>query len=146
MVALETKYHTNFLVSLYNHAQKTKTEGYRDTDEKEALSGVAFAELVMYIEEMRQLDEETAPVFKLSDLSQLYTTHLEQLGVKPDAKVHTTWLKQCLLTHFTDMRAQKKGRDVLMVFEEDIGTALPKACELDSENHVITLHVHVLQR
>ena len=114
MVALEAKYHIKCLVSLYNRAQKTKVEGYRDADEKEALSGIAFAELVMYIEEMCQLDEETAPVFKLSDLLQLYTTRLEQLAVKLDAKVHTTQLKQCLLTHFTDMCAQKKGRGVLM--------------------------------
>ena len=90
MVALEAKYHTKCLVSLYNRARKTKAEGHTDMDEKEALSGIAFAELVMYIEEMRQLDEETAPVFKLSDLSQLYTARLEQLGVKLDAKVHTT--------------------------------------------------------
>ena len=29
--------------------------------------------------------------------------------MKLDVKVHTTWLKQCFLTHFTDMHAQKKG-------------------------------------
>ena len=108
-------------------------------DEKEALSGIPFAELVMYTEEMRQLDEETAPVFKFSDLSQLYTTRLEQLGVKPDAKVHTTRLKQHLLNRFTDMCTQKKGRDVLVAFEEDIGTALAKACEFDSANDAIHL-------
>ena len=62
-----------------NCAQKTKAEGYRDMDENEALSGIAFAELVMHKEEIYQLDEERAPVFKLSDLSQLYTTRLEQL-------------------------------------------------------------------
>ena len=49
--------------------KKSQAEGHRDTDETEALSGIAFAELVMYIEEMRQLDEERAPVFKLSDLA-----------------------------------------------------------------------------
>ena len=49
MVALKAKYHTKCLVSLYNSARKTKAEGYRDTDEKVALSGNAFAELVIYI-------------------------------------------------------------------------------------------------
>ena len=57
----------------------------------------------------------------------------EQLGVKLDTRVHTTRLKQCLLAQFTDMQAQKKGRDVLMAFEEDIGTALAKACEFDKD-------------
>ena len=51
----------------------------------------------MYVEEMCQLDEERVPVFKLSDLAQLYTSRLEQLGVKLDVKVHTIWLKQRLL-------------------------------------------------
>ena len=108
-------------------------------DENEALSGIAFAELVMHKEEIYQLDEERAPVFKLSDLSQLYTTRLEQTGVKLDVKVYTTWLKQYFLTYFTDIHAQKKGRDVLMAFQEDIDTALAKACELDSVYDAIHL-------
>ena len=51
----------------YNRARKVKGDGH--TDETETVSGIAFAELVMYIEE--QIDGERAPVFKLSDLSQL---------------------------------------------------------------------------
>lgn len=50
---------------------------------------------------------------------------MEQLGVKLDTRVH--------------MRAQRKGRDVLMAFEEDIGTALAKACEFDDDNEAIHL-------
>ena len=46
-------------MGLYKCAQKTKAEGYRNIDEKEALSGIAFAELVKYIEDMHQLDEQT---------------------------------------------------------------------------------------
>ena len=71
MVALEAKYHTKRLVSLYNRARKVKGDGH--TDEMETVSEIAFAELVMYIEE--QIDEERAPVFKLSDLSQSSTYH-----------------------------------------------------------------------
>ena len=37
------------------------------------------------------------------------------------------------------MRAHTKGRDVLLVFEEDVGAALTKACELDSGNDVVHL-------
>ena len=144
MVALEAKYHAKCLVSLYNRARKAIAEGQRGINETEALSGIAFAELVMYIEEMRQLDEERAPVFKLSNLAQLYTSRLEQLGVKRHVKVHTTRLKQRLLAHFTDMQAQKKGREVLLAFEEDIGTAWPKSVSLIVTMMQFTLHV--LQR
>ena len=58
-VALKANYHTRYLVSLYKYAQKTKAEGYRDADEKEAVSGIAFVELVRYIKHTCQLDEET---------------------------------------------------------------------------------------
>ena len=139
MVALEAKYHTKCLVGLYNRARKTKAEGHKGTDEKELISGIAFAELVMYIEETRQLDEEIAPVFKLSDLAQLYMSRMEQLGVKLDVRVHTTRLKQRLLAQFSNMQAQNRGRDVLFAFEEDIGAALTKACEFDSDNDAIHL-------
>ena len=59
--------------------------------------------------------------------------------MKLDVKVHTTRLKQRLLGYFTDMQAQKNRRDVLLAFEEDISTALAKACELDSDNDAIHL-------
>jgi len=119
MMALEAKHHTKCLVSLYIRARKAKEEEH--TDEMEA---IAFAELVMYIE--KQIDEEKAPVFKLNDLSQLFISRMEQLGIKTNGRVHATRLKQHLLAQFNDMRAQKKGRDVLMAFEEDIGPALAR--------------------
>ena len=40
--------------------------------------GIGFAELVSYIEEKR-MDTLIAPVFKLTDLLNLYSTQLEQL-------------------------------------------------------------------
>ena len=64
---------------------------------------------------------------------------MEQLGIKANGRVHTTRLKQHLLAQFTDMRAQKKGRYVLMTFEEDIGPALTKSCEFDSYSDAIHL-------
>ena len=39
------------------------------------------------------------------------------------------------VSRVSDMRAQKKDRDVLLAFKDDIGPAhaLAKACEFDSE-------------
>lgn len=75
MVALEATYHTKCLVGSYNRARKAKAEGLKGTDQKEITSGIVFAELVMYIEETR-LDGDTAPVFKLADLAQLYNSRI----------------------------------------------------------------------
>ena len=47
---------------------------------------------------MRQIEEGRALVFKLSDLAQLYMSKIEQLGVKLNVRIHTTWLKQQFLT------------------------------------------------
>jgi len=78
MVALDAKYHAKCLVSLYNRARKAKNEGH--SDEANITSGIAFAELVMYIED--QIDDSKAPVFKLNDLSQLYVSRMEKFGTK----------------------------------------------------------------
>ena len=62
------------------------------------MSAVVFAELVLYIEETGQ-DEETAPVFRLADLVQLYQSRMEQLGVQLDTRVHST--RPVSYTHLT---------------------------------------------
>ncbi len=138
MVALEAKYHAKCLLALYNRARKVKTDAQQGTDREREISGIVVAELVMYIEETR-LETSTAPVFKLADLAHLYMSRMEQLGFVSDTRVNTTRLKQRLLAHFPDLRAQSKGRDVLLVFDEDIGAALGKACEQDSDSDAVHL-------
>ena len=62
MVALEAKYHTKCLVGLYNRARRAKAKsGLKSTGEEDIMSKIAFAELVMYIEETRYSDEDQAP-------------------------------------------------------------------------------------
>ena len=84
MVALDAQYHLQCLTGLYNRARSAQPTEPQDSDQERAMSAVVFAELVLYIEETRQ-DEETAPVFKLSDLVHLpYQSRMEQLGVQRD--------------------------------------------------------------
>ena len=52
---------------------------------------------------------------------------------------HTTRLKQRILAHFPGMRAQNIGRDVFLIFEKDIGEALAKVCQKDSDSDGIHL-------
>ena len=54
---------------------------------------------------------------------------------------------------FPDMLAHTKGRDVLLIFEEYVGAAPTKACELDSDNDVVhlaraaqTVRRHILKK
>ena len=123
---------------MYNCARKAKSEGRKDTDPERRVSAIVFTELVLYIEET-SLDEETAPVFKFADLIQLYQSRMEQLEVSTDTRLHSTRLKHRLLAQFPDMQTHNKGRDVLIVFEEDVGAVLATACWLECDSDAVHL-------
>ena len=80
-----------------------------------------------------------APVFKLADLAHLYKARLEQLWITSEGRVHTSKLKLRLLSVFPDLRAHMQGRNVMLSFNDDIGSALRKACENDSDQDAMEL-------
>lgn len=133
MIATEAKYHRNCLRMFYN---RTREAAPKDEDEAR-LHGIAFAELVAFMEDMRS--DGCAPVFKLADLADLYKTRLEQLGATVESRIHTTRLKLRLLSALPDLRAYSKGRDMLLTFTEDIGDAVQKACAHDSDADALHL-------
>jgi len=135
MVASEAKYHKKCLLALYNCARKVQTSQQQTGSKDDELSAIVFMELVMHIKEAC-MEASTVPVFKLPDMAQLYMSRMQQLGIISDKRMYTT---QRLLAHFPDMRARSKGRDVMLVFEKDIGAALDKVCELDSDSDTIHL-------
>ncbi|KAG0721176.1 hypothetical protein GWK47_046968 [Chionoecetes opilio] len=136
LIAQEARYHLPCLLSLYNRARETKT--YEESGVDKMNHGLAFAELVSYIEYTR-MDSLVAPVFKLSDLVDLCTTRLEQLGTDVAGRVHSTDLKKRVLAYFPDMEAHKQGRDVVLISHEDVGQALRKACEHDADGDAVHL-------
>ena len=86
MVAQDAEYHVKCLVSLYNRARGT--EKYSAESDADAVNhGIAFAELVSYIEDAR-MDNLVAPIFKLSDLVSLYSNRLKQLGTEVAGRIH----------------------------------------------------------
>ena len=78
------------------------------------------------------MDSLVTPVFKLTVLVNLYHARLEQLETHTFGHIHSTKLKNRILSYFPDMDAHKQGRDVVLICNEDIGTALKKACEGDN--------------
>ena len=76
------------------------------------------------MEELTQ-DDDTVPVFKLSDLIKLY--RLRQLGVE------VSRFKGRLLTAVPDLRSHVNGKEVFLIYVNDVGTALHFACESDFE-------------
>ena len=53
MVAIEAKYHTKCLASLYNRASAAADSTSADTGVDARLTGIAFAELVIFMEDTR---------------------------------------------------------------------------------------------
>ncbi len=78
-------------------------------------------------------------MFKLKDLVAMYSSRVKQLGTSLNGRINSTHLKDRILAHFPDLHALKDGRGIILIFNEDIGPAMRKACELDAESNAIHL-------
>ena len=130
LVAQEAKYHSHCLVKLYN-ASNRKVDGVSH--------GIALVELIGYIEEREMSDKDVAPIFKLTDLLQLYTDRLIELRVDVTGRIHSTDLKNRILANVPGLNAYKQGRDAMLNFDDDIGHALDDACLDDVDDEAICL-------
>lgn len=138
MIAIEAKYHPRCLTELYNRVRGKERKQKSDHRTDDMLNSIALAELVAYIEESRQ-DAELSPVFKLKDLVSLYTSRLNQLGADIDKRVNSTSLKERILINIPDLQAHTKGREVILVFESDIGHAINRACNQSCDNEAMIM-------
>jgi len=82
-----------------------------------------------------------APVFKLTDLAQLYKTRLEQLGCNISGRVHTSRLKLRLLSVLPNLKATMQGKNVVLSFEDNVGCAIQKACNHDDDSDYNAMHL-----
>lgn len=130
LVAQEVKYHLICLTSVYNRERsflRQQDQGEQKQHDRQAYER-AFAELVTYIVETQRRSEE-GNVFKLTDLTDLMTRRMEQLGLK-EPQIHKTRLKEQLLDRLPELQAHKTGRQVILAFKDDVGPALSKAFKL----------------
>ena len=81
---------------------------------------LVLAKLLVYTEEIRTITTNSS-AFKLADLVKLYSDRLNQLCVPHSSEHCSTKFEQRLLFHFDDMRAQDQGRDIILVYDDDIG-------------------------
>ena len=131
MIALEAKYHRKCLTNLYNRARTSKNAATK-LESDDDLHGIAFAELVTFMEDFRR-EGTVAPVFKLSDLADMYRTRLEQLGAVIGSRIHTSRLKIRLMAVFPDLKAHTQGKNVILTFDGDVSEAFKKACDYDDD-------------
>lgn len=100
MIAIEAKYHHCCLCSLYN---RTRQAAPKDNKDDSRLHGMAFAELVAFMVDLKY--DDNTPVFKLIDIAEQYKITQGCLGVIVEKKIHTKRLKNRMLSALPDLRA-----------------------------------------
>ena len=90
-----------------------------------------YAELVSFIEKLRMFSTAMLPVFRLAEPVGKYTSRLKQLGGKKPARIHTTRLKDRILSQISALEEHKQGRDVFFWPSEMV---LPTHCRKLARN------------
>ena len=144
MVAIEAKYHAKCLVALYNRAStlqlpSTKNNIFPAPD----LDELAFAKLIAHIDET--LDCEELAIFKLCELTELFSAALMELGLEP-GKLNSTRLKDRVLTAFPVLTTHIQGKDIVLVLKDEIGDVLKQAREKDSDAWHLIQAAKILRR
>ena len=85
-----------------------------------------FTKLVTHVVET-QRGNTGCVVFKLADLCNLYESRLKQF--ETNSTFNRTRLKNKLLLKIPELKPFHKEREVLLVFEKDVGPALVSACD-----------------
>lgn len=136
VVAQEFKYHCKCLTALYNRERKVLKERETPVDKDRVASDeeLAFAELITHIVES-QRSSPGGIAFKLADLCSLYEQRLFDLS-STTTSINRTKLKERILSKLPDLQAYHRGREVVLVFEKDIGPAIVTACEYTDALHL----------
>jgi len=90
-----------------------------------------LAELVTHIGDLRK--EDISPVFKLTDLTQMYKNRLDHLGAAVEGRIHSSRLKDRLLSAIPDLKAHPQENSIILSFDEDFSSGLTKACNYDDD-------------
>ena len=72
----------------------------------------------------------------------MYVQRLEQLGVDVSKRIHTTCLKERILAQcpgLQEHRDGRDGRDVMLIFNEDVGPVLKKAINTNYDNDAMII-------
>ena len=147
MIAQDAMYHRDCLSNLYRK-ESNKQLGGHYSEQQRKLSGIAFGEIVAFIEETLLTSTNEISTFKLSDLIRLYTAHLAKLGVTMETREHSTRFKKRLLAQFEDLTAYNDKKEVILVFKKDVGEAIAVASEnnYDDDGYILAKAANIIRR
>ena len=124
LVALEAKYHAPCLASVYKKAERVK--------------GKKAKKMGQVLDNRRMVSTAMLPVFRLAELVGKYTS--KQLGENTPARIHTTHLKDCILSQISALEEHKQGRDVFfLAFKNDLANVLQNTRKEDGAEEAMHL-------
>ena len=98
-----------------------------------------LAELISDLKNSRTEDPRTT-VFKLLDLRKEFCKRLKLQGVTAEnPEIHSMRLKEKIIEAIPGLTAHIKGREVLLVFEEDIGSLISHPLPGDNDDNAMCL-------
>ena len=149
MISQEAKYHNACLAELYRKADRIQLRSSYSDNEKQ-IHGLAFAAVISSIEDNIEFadSEQKECLFNLSDLVKIYSKQLEELGMDMSSRIHSTCLKERILSQFEDMRAYKIGREVYLAYDTAVAEALKNASNVsyDDEAYILAKAARIVRR
>ena len=137
LVALEDKYHTPCLASLYKKAQRVKRKA---KEMGQVLDDRRVSCLWSWFPLLKSRAWSVLPFFRLAELVGKYTSCLKQLGENTAARIHTARLKDRILSQISALEEHKQGHDVFfLAFKNDLANAQQKARKEDGAEEAMHL-------
>lgn len=147
-VAIGAKYHNICLTKYFNRCRAKNNENKdvlrSSSDSEKEKKAVAFEELIGYMQHTRSIDDSV--IFKLSYLSKIYQEALKKLDVT-DFMVYSSRLKEKLMEVFPDLIEFHEGKEIFLVFKDDVGIAIKSSIkEQESEALIIAKAAKIIKR
>ena len=139
MVALGAKYHSSCLAALCNHVRRHSKGRLSQENGQCMYHSIALAELISEIQNSKTEEPRTTG-FKLSNLREEFSKRLKLQGVVTEnPEIHSARLKEKLIEAIPGLTARIKGREVLLAFEEDIGSLISRALPGENDDNALCL-------
>lgn len=141
------KYHKICLTTYFNRwRSKINYEENQlsfSTESEKENKALALAELIDFMESTKLNDSSV--VFKLSDLTKAYFQHLNL--TEENCNIHSTRLKEKLMAIFPDLQEYSDGKEVYLIFKEDICNTIKSSIkDQESEAPILAKAVSIIKR
>ena len=139
MVAIRATYHSSCLAALYNRARRHSKGILSQENGQFMYHSIALAELISEIQNSKT-EEPRSTVSKLLDLRKEFSKRLKLQGVTAEnPEIHSKRLKEKLIAAIPGLTAHVKGREVLLAFDEDIGSLISRALPGENDDNALCL-------